>query len=223
MSHENDPDEDWEAGHAAERAAMVRDQLVARDIDDERVLGAIRSVPRHLFVPPDLRHLAHDDRPLSIGRGQTISQPYIVALLAQLTLGASRLRALDVGTGCGYQAAVLAALYDQVHSLEIIPELASEADERLRALGYGNVRVRCADARAGWPGSAPYDAIVVACAATRIPEALVEQLAPRGKLAMPVGSWNQELRVVEKLDDGSTRESSAGGVAFVRMIEAAPR
>jgi protein-L-isoaspartate(D-aspartate) O-methyltransferase len=206
---------DWEAA----RDEMVRVQLRGRDIHDERVLDAMRRVPRHAFVPEELRSSAYDDRPLPIGWGQTISQPYIVALMTQLALGDVRRRALDVGTGCGYQAAVLAELYPEVHSVEIVPELAEEARARLAALGATRVSVHEGDGRRGWPAAAPYDAILAACAAQEVPEALLEQLVPGGRLVLPLG-WSsfQELWCIEKRADGSLERRAAGDVAFVPMV-----
>ena len=202
---------------AARRAQMVRKQLEGRDIRDPRVLEAMGRVPRHSFVPPDLCERAYDDEPLPIGHGQTISQPYVVALMTQLTLGPHTRRALDVGTGSAYQAAVLAEIYDQVWSIENVPELSDAAAERLRELGYENVHLRCGDGHAGWSEAAPFDAIVVACASPEIPHALADQLAPEARLALPVGRFHQELTLVAKLADGSTRTSAQGVVAFVPM------
>ena len=203
--------------HAARRAEMVRKQLEARDIRNPRVLAAMGRVPRHAFVPPDLHERAYGDEPLRIGHGQTISQPYIVALMTQLTLGPQTRRALDVGTGSGYQAAVLAEIYDEVWSIENVPELSEAATGRLRELRYQNVRLHCGDGQAGWPGAEPFDAIVVACASAEIPPALVDQLAPGARLALPVGRFHQELTLVEKLPDASTRTTPQGPVAFVPM------
>jgi protein-L-isoaspartate(D-aspartate) O-methyltransferase len=208
------------------REDMVRVQLRGRDISDERVLEAMRRVPRHEFVPEDLRHAAYDDRPLPIGYGQTISQPYIVALMTQLALGeplahasAPLARALDVGTGSGYQAAVLAELVPEVHSVEIVPELAARARARLSALGYTRVSVHDAEGRTGWPDAAPYDAIIAACAARELPDALVAQLAPGGRLVLPLGGTSfQELWRIAKRADGSLERKPAGGVAFVPML-----
>jgi len=201
------------------REAMVRAQLEARDIRDARVLAAMRRVPRHAFVPETLRDFAYDDHPLPIGHGQTISQPYIVALMTQLALGDHPQRALDVGTGSGYQAAVLAELFPEVHSVEIVPELAEQARARLGQLGYARVCVHASDGRMGWPDAAPYDAIVAACAALEVPDALIEQLAPGGRLVLPLGgTWFQELWCIEKRADGSLERRTAGGVAFVPMV-----
>jgi len=204
--------------YARQRREMVRLQLETRDISDERVREAMRKVLRHCFVPEDLRGRAHEDRPLPIGYGQTISQPYIVALMTQLALRAPARRALDIGTGSGYQAAVLAELVDEVYSIEYIPELAAQARERLERLGYTHVSLRCGDAHEGWPEAAPFDVIIVACAPRDVPEVLIEQLAPGGRLLIPTGTTFQDLVLVEKLPDGSVRRSSEGGVAFVPMV-----
>ncbi len=201
------------------RDEMVRTQLERRDITNTRVLEAMRQVPRHLFVPDRLGPVAYDDRPLPIGHGQTISQPYIVALMTQLAQPGATERALDVGTGCGYQAAVLARVVREVFTVELVPELAEQAEQRLRELAIQNVTVHLGDAYAGWPEQAPFDVILVACAPPEPPAALLEQLAPGGRLIVPVGHLGvQELLRIEKLADGSTRESRHGGVAFVPMV-----
>lgn len=206
-----------------DRHRMVQTQLAARDIHDRRVLDAMRRVPRHLFVPEDLQDSAYADRPLPIGERQTISQPYIVALMTQLAQTKSDSRALDVGTGSGYQAAVLAELCEQVYSIEIIPPLAKSAAERLADLGHDNVTVRCGDGYRGWPEHAPFDLIILAAAPEHIPPALVEQLAPNGRLILPVGSSRQELILVEKQADGTTRQRTITLVAFVPMTGEARR
>ncbi|NLF68129.1 MAG: protein-L-isoaspartate(D-aspartate) O-methyltransferase [Candidatus Anammoximicrobium sp.] len=199
------------------RQRMVDVQLAARDIRDERVLDVMRRVPRHLFVPESQRESAYADWPLQIGGGQTISQPYIVALMTQLAQPKPESRALDVGTGSGYQAAVLAELCREVYSIEIIESLAVDARQRLGELGYRNVDVRCGDGYRGWPEHAPYDVIILAAAPAHVPEPLVEQLAPGGRLVLPVGGRSQELVVVEKQADGAVRQWSEIGVVFVPM------
>jgi protein-L-isoaspartate(D-aspartate) O-methyltransferase len=176
-----------------QRRAMVRGQLASRDITDADVLRAMDSVPRHRFVPEDLHQFAYDDGPLPIGQGQTISQPYIVALMTQLVRPRPGERMLEVGTGSGYQAAVLAALAGEVIGVERVPQLASAAAERLEALGYTNVSVVVADGSLGYPEKAPYDGILVAAAAPRIPEALLEQLAEGGRLVIPVGDSKEQM------------------------------
>ena len=159
---------------------MVEEQLKGRDITDTRVLDVMAKVPRHLFVPEEERPWAYADHPLPIGLGQTISQPYIVALMTQLALPRKAARALDVGTGSGYQAAVLAELVKEVCSIEILCPLADSARARLKGMGYGNVEVRCGDGYRGWPEKAPFDVIIVAAAPDHVPEPLVQQLAPGG-------------------------------------------
>jgi protein-L-isoaspartate(D-aspartate) O-methyltransferase len=208
---------DDEATYTRHREAMVREQLQARDIVDPLVLSAMRKVQRHLFVPPDLRAAAYQDSPLPIGLDQTISQPYIVAFMTQQAGAGPKKKALDVGTGSGYQAAVLAETCGTVFSIEILCDLATAATKRLTDLGYRNVEVRCGDGYAGWPEAAPFDVIIVAAAPRAVPEALVDQLAPGGRLVIPVGGLHQELIVVEKDEDGSVHRSSAGGVRFVPM------
>lgn len=205
------------------RQQMVEVQLAARDIRDERVLDVMRRVPRHVFVPESQRESAYADWPLQIGAGQTISQPYIVALMTQLARPQPESRALDVGTGSGYQAAVLAELCREVYSIEIVEPLAAEARVRLAALGYRHVEVRCGDGYRGWPEHAPFDVIIGAAAPAHIPEPLVEQLAPGGRLVLPVGEGAQELVVVEKQADGTTRQWTEIGVRFVPMTGEAQR
>jgi protein-L-isoaspartate(D-aspartate) O-methyltransferase len=200
------------------RQEMVRRQLESRDITDARVLKAMARVPRHRFVPVQHESSAYADGPLPIGQGQTISQPYIVALTLQLAKAETGKRALDVGTGSGYQAAVLAEIVEHVYTIEIREELARVSEERLQTLGYRNVTSCCGDGYAGWPDEAPFDLIVGAAAATEVPSALVDQLATGGRLVMPVGDPWQELTVVEKDPDGGLRQWSAGDVRFVPMI-----
>lgn len=199
------------------RRLMVEEQLVRRDITDRRVLEAMGRVPRHRFVRPEQRSEAYEDRPLPIGHGQTISQPYIVALMTQLSRPRPTSRALDVGTGSGYQAAVLAELVQEVYSVEIVPELGLEAARRLRELGYKNVKVRVGDGWRGWPEHAPFDVIIVAAAPEEIPPALIEQLAPGGRLILPIGGYSQTLTLVEKNADGEVSMREITPVAFVPM------
>ncbi len=205
------------------RDAMVREQMAARDIHDPLVLDAMREVPRHLFVPKRLEESAYRDSPLPIGHQQTISQPYIVALMTQLAQAAPGKRALDVGTGSGYQAAVLAEIVDEVYSIEILPDLAEQASKRLERLGYDNVTVRQGDGYAGWEEAAPFDVIIVAAAPSQVPEPLIEQLAPGGRLVIPVGNIHQELTYIEKHEDGSISRHAYGGVRFVPMTGEAER
>ncbi len=199
------------------REQMVARQLRGRDITDERVLAAIQRVPRHLFVPENWRKQAYDDRPLPIGHDPTISQPYIVALMTQLARPETHSRVLEVGTGSGYQAAVLAELAAEVYSIEIVCPLAEEASERLRSLEYRNVTVRCGDGYRGWPEHAPFDVILVTAAPDHIPQPLVDQLAVGGRLVVPVGEFFQELLVIEKDPDGTVRRRSIAAVRFVPM------
>lgn len=206
-----------EERYARLRREMAAEQLRRRDITDSTVLAAMERVPRHHFVPAGLRHLAYSDGPLPIGYDQTISQPYIVALMTQLADPQPGERALDVGTGSGYQAAVLAELVGEVYGIEIICPLAEQAAERLNALGYKNVTVRCGDGYRGWPEHAPFDVIILAAAPDHVPEPLKEQLAVGGRLVLPVGEFSQHLVVVEKLPDGSTRERTTLPVRFVPM------
>lgn len=193
--------------------------LIGLERLSERVLAAMAGVPRHLFVPPSLESRAYDNGPLPIGHGQTISQPYIVALMTELLRLLPKAVVLEVGTGSGYQAAVLARLVRQVYSVEIVPALAAEAAARLRRLGVDNVVVCQGDGYFGWPEHAPYDAVIVTAATPRIPLALVQQLRPGGRLVLPVGGVYeaQELRVVEKGADGTVIERGVLPVAFVPL------
>lgn len=210
----------------AQRLHMVERQLAGRGIDDARVLEAMRKVPRHRFVPEELAAQAYLDQPLPIGHDQTISQPYIVALMTQLARPQPGDRVLEVGTGSGYQAAVLAELAGEVYSIEIVTPLATRAALLLRRLGYANFAVRSGDGYAGWPEHAPFDAIVVTAAPARVPAPLLDQLRPGGRLVIPVGPVHavQELRVIEKRADGSLDERVVTPVRFVPLTgEAAGR
>lgn len=206
-----------ESGHSRSRMRMVEQHLAGRDIENERVLAAMKRVPRHRFVPEELQHRAYSDSPLPIGDGQTISQPYVVALMTQLAEPDAEDKALDIGTGSGYQAAVLAELVDEVYSLEIVEPLATEARERLETLGYENVIVRQGDGYRGWPEEAPFDIIIVAAAPGKVPQPLVEQLAPGGKMVIPVGNWFQNLLLIEKATDGTVSRQKLTPVSFVPM------
>ena len=185
----------------------------------EDVLDAMRRTPRDAFVPAHLRDLAYADRPLPIGYGQTISQPYIVALMTDLLRLAPGGRALEIGTGSGYQAAVLAELGHEVYSIEIVPALAKQAAERLSDLGYDKVHVREGDGYFGWPDAAPFDGIVVTAASQQIPPPLMEQLKPGGRMVIPVGAafLTQQLMLVEKLADGTVRTEALLPVSFVPL------
>jgi len=185
------------------RLRMVEDQLRARDIVDERVLEAMERVPRELFVPEGERHRAYADAALPIGHGQTISQPYMVARICEALSLSGGERALDVGTGSGYQAAVLAELGAEVHTIERIPELAEQARENLAAAGYDQVQVHIGDGSLGLPEEAPFAAIAVAAAAPGLPRRLYDQLEPRGRLVVPVGGrWGQRLEVIVRSPEG---------------------
>jgi protein-L-isoaspartate(D-aspartate) O-methyltransferase len=183
---------------ARAREEMVAAQIEARGVRDARTLAAMRKVPRHLFVPPDLAGVAYGDSPLPIGQGQTISQPYIVAFMTEALGLRGGETVLEVGTGSGYQAAVLAEIAARVYTIEIVAPLAEEARERLVRLGYRNVEVRAGDGYQGWPEKAPFDAVIVTAAAPRIPEPLKQQLKDGGRLVIPVGEEYQELIVVTR-------------------------
>lgn len=194
-------------------------RMTGRDALDPRVMDAMRRVPREQFVPLHLRPAAFSNGPLPIGRGQTISQPYIVALMSDLAALQPNSVVLEVGTGCGYQAAVLSLLAERVYSIEIVPELAAAAAQRLQRLGYTNVEVRSGDARNGWPEQAPFDAIVVTAAATQVPPPLLAQLALGGRLVIPLGPpyGYQELCLLEKSEAGAVTQRQVLGVAFVPL------
>ncbi len=201
---------------AAERAAMVREQLEGRDVRDPRVLEAMRRVPRHRFVPASQRAAAYEDHPLPIGHDQTISQPYIVGLMTQLLEVEPGQRVLEIGTGSGYQAAVLAELGVDVYSIEIVAPLGERARALLTELGYERVHVRIGDGYAGWPEQAPFDAVLLTAAPPEIPQPLLEQLRVGGRLVAPVGEGLQDLVVVTRTDTGYSRRTVAA-VAFVPM------
>lgn len=214
---------------ARERAAMLRaiadevlwtNRYLGKTALEPRVAEALAAVPRHEFVPPDMVHAAYDNRPLPIGHGQTISQPYIVAIMTDLLRPQPRHRVLEIGTGCGYQAAVLSRLVAQVYSIETVAELARDAAERLKRLGYANVEVRQGDGYKGWPEHAPFDGIVVTAAAPDLPQALVDQLAPGGRMVVPIGphGGEQELVLVLKEADGTIDRRAVLPVAFVPMV-----
>ena len=206
-----------------QRKQMVENQIRKRGILDERVLNAMAEIPRHRFVPDGLIDSAYNDCPLAIGHGQTISQPYIVALMTELVHPKLGDRALDVGTGCGYHAAVLARLVKQVYSIEIVDALAKDAAHRLSELGYRNIEVRVGDAYQGWIERAPFDIIVVAAAPDHVPAPLVEQLALGGRMVIPVGDHHQQLLLIEKQTDGQICQTYVAAVAFVPMTGAALR
>jgi protein-L-isoaspartate(D-aspartate) O-methyltransferase len=201
-----------------ERARQSLLNSLDREIADNRVVNAMRRVPREAFVPQGQYHAAYDDRPLSIGFGQTISQPFIVALMIQALELRGDEKVLELGTGSGYEAAILAELAQRVVTVECIPELAEAARQVLDKLGYSNIEVHVAGRTLGWPEGAPYDAIIVSAGAPTVPQALVEQLTLNGRLVIPVGSrWQQELLRVTKLRKGNEIEN-LGGCYFVPLI-----
>jgi protein-L-isoaspartate(D-aspartate) O-methyltransferase len=204
--------------YAAQRAEMIERQLRRRGIMDAAVLAAMLAVPRHEFLPEELRSRAYEDGPLPIGGGQTISQPYIVAAMTSALRLQPGDRVLEIGTGCGFQAAVLSHLAREVFTIELRPELASAASERLARLGYHNVHVHCGDGTLGLPEFAPFDGILVAAAAPEVPEPLLAQLAEAGRLIIPVGDAdNQELRLVEK-HAGEFSSKMLEGCRFVPLV-----
>ena len=208
----------WADPYAADRERMVREQIESRGIRGAELLRVLRATPRHLFVPIAGRRMAYDDHPVPIGYEATISQPYIVALMTELLAPRKTDRVLEIGTGSGYQAAVLSQLAQQVYTIEIVPELAKSAQRILSDLGYRNVTVRQGDGYKGWPEQAPFDGIMLTAAPPEIPQTLIGELANGGRLVAPVGAgWDQELVVIEKDANGRIRRRSAGGVAFVPM------
>ncbi|MEO8430504.1 MAG: protein-L-isoaspartate(D-aspartate) O-methyltransferase [Acidobacteriota bacterium] len=203
---------------AAGRERMVETQIAARGVRNPRVLAAMREVPRHLFVETAQRAHAYDDGPVPIGVSkQTVSQPYIVALMTELLDLGPNERVLEIGTGSGYQSAVLGKVAGKVYSIEIIPELARESSERLKRLGYANVTVKEGDGYRGWPEEAPFDAIIVTAAPERIPQPLLDQLATNGRMVIPVGGFFQELKVFTKDAGGKLTEKDIIPVRFVPM------
>ena len=215
---------------AKARAAMVKtvadevlwtNRYLGKTALDPRVAAAFAAVPREEFVPAELAEFAYENRPLPIGQGQTISQPYIVAVMTDLLHPEASHRVLEVGTGCGYQAAVLARLVAQVYTIETVGELAKDAAARLKRMGIDNVAVRHGDGRMGWPQHAPYDGIIVTAAAREVPPALIQQLAVGGRLAIPLGEpgGDQELVVIRKEADGTLDRRSVLPVAFVPLVK----
>ena len=206
-----------EDAYMKKREQMVAQQIGARGISDPRILQVMRAVPRHLFVPPAYRDDSYEDHPLPIGHDQTISQPYIVAYMTQAALLRPTDKVLEIGTGSGYQAAVLAEMVEKVYTIEIVPELAEESAQRLKSLGYENIFVRCGDGYQGWPEEAPFDAIIVTAAPATVPEELVRQLKVGGRMIVPVGSMEQELIRLTKTQEGVQKESLLP-VRFVPMV-----
>ena len=200
-----------------ERLRMVETQLRARGLEDERVLTAMATVPRHLFVPDEMASRAYADEPLPIGCGQTISQPYIVAYMTEaLRLGGGE-KVLEVGTGSGYQTAIIAEVAGEVWTVELVEDLSFRAKERLDALGCKNIRFRVGDGSAGWPDAAPFDGIIVTAAPASVPGALELQLAPGGRMIVPVGLGSQELVLIRR-DGDSFRREGLIGVRFVPLV-----
>ena len=203
-----------------ERAEMVRTQIEARGVKDAGVLESMMTVPRHLFVDQSLWPMAYSDRPLRISSGQTISQPYIVAFMTEMLQIDKQHVVLEIGTGSGYQAAVLSKLVKWVYTIEIVPELGKSAEKTLQRLGYDNVTVRVGDGYQGWPEQAPFDRIIVTAAPEEVPEKLVEQLKPGGRMILPVGSqWRgQDLLILEKDEAGNVITEQTFRVRFVPMV-----
>jgi protein-L-isoaspartate(D-aspartate) O-methyltransferase len=210
------PEESPQNIFAEERESMVKSQIEVRGVKDSLVLSAMRKVPRHLFVPEGWRDQAYTDGPLPIGEGQTISQPYIVALMTELLGLKGGERVLEIGTGSGYQAAILAEIAREVYTIEIVCSLAEKAEKRLKDMGYRNITVRCADGYQGWKEHAPFDGVIVTAAPDHIPQPLVDQLKVGGRLVIPVGDIFQELMVVIKTETG-IKKMNAIPVRFVPM------
>ena len=202
------------------RQAMIENQIIDRGVSDERVIKAMNDVPRHLFVKESLRDLAYADGPLPIGHNQTISQPYIVAYMTEILQPDTHHIVLEVGTGSGYQAAILSKLVNHVYSIEIIPELGKEATSRLDKLGYDNVTVKIGDGYNGWEEHSPFDRIIVTAAPEQIPKKLVDQLKSGGLMILPVGktSFGQDMRIVKKDRTGQVTTQETIPVRFVPMI-----
>jgi protein-L-isoaspartate(D-aspartate) O-methyltransferase len=202
---------------AAQRQRMVQQQLMTRGVSDSRVLAAMTKVPREEFVTPESRAASYEDGPLPIGYGQTISQPYIVAFMTEQLHPKLSDRVLEVGTGSGYQAAILAELVSEVYSIEIVEPLAKNAEATLQRLGYKNVHVKFGDGYKGWPETGPFDAIIVTCAPDKVPQALVDQLKDGGRMVIPVGDrFAQQLYLLEK-KNGQLKQSATLPVRFVPM------
>jgi protein-L-isoaspartate(D-aspartate) O-methyltransferase len=209
----------FEDPFSSPREKMVEEQIEARGIRDNNILRVMRATPRHLFVPAALRLQAYEDYPLPIGYSATISQPFVVAWMTALLEPAAAHRVLEIGTGSGYQSAVLSSLAHSVYTIEIVPELAHSAAQRLARLGYRNVTVREGNGYAGWAEKAPFDRIILTAAPKEIPKALLDQLAPDGRLVAPLGmGFSQKLTVIDKTRTGTLRMRSVGEVGFVPMV-----
>ncbi len=203
---------------------MVQDQLVKRGLSDQNIIDVFLNTPRHLFVSEPLTDLAYDDGPLPIGYGQTISQPYIVAFMTEQLRVKPHQIVLEIGTGCGYQTAILSQLVEKVVSIEVVPELASEAQQRLWNLGYENIETHCANGLFGWKSDAPYDRIMVTAAPKSLPQPLIDQLKPGGRMILPIGSsvFNQRLKILTKTEDGSIDICPSLPVRFVPLVDKSP-
>ncbi len=212
-NRQQDPQDDWKA----KARRMVETQIRARGVEDHNVLEAMKNTPRHLFVPENLRNQAYNDYPLPIGKGQTISQPYIVALMTELLDPGKNDKVLEVGTGSAYQAAVLSRLVDTCYTMEVVKSLAESARKRLQSLGYKNVKVKWGNGYKGWPEHAPFDGIIVTAAPEEIPQALIDQLKPGGKMVIPVGALYQELLLITKTQKGYQKREIIP-VRFVPMV-----
>ncbi len=212
-----EPQKPLEDPFSDDRLKMVDEQIYARGIEEPHVLDAMRNVPRHLFVPESFRSQAYVDSPQRIGHGQTISQPYIVGLMTSLLRLEGTEKILEIGTGSGYQAAVLSRIGSSVYTIEIREELADQAQGILERLGYDNIHFRVGDGYQGWPEEAPFDAIIVTAAPPDIPERLVEQLKVGGRLVVPVGRYFQDLMVITKTEDG-VKKRRVAAVRFVPMV-----
>jgi len=206
-----------EAEFAKRRERMVEEQIRARDVSNPRVLAAMRKVPRHRFVPAHAAAGAYEDHPLPIGHGQTISQPYIVAYMSEALEVTAQHKVLEIGTGSGYQAAILGELAKQVYTIEIVAPLADRARDVLKTLGYRNVQVRTGDGYAGWPEHAPFDRIIVTAAPDHVPQPLVDQLAMNGRMVIPVGRDYQEMVILTKTDRGVVQKRTIP-VRFVPLV-----
>jgi protein-L-isoaspartate(D-aspartate) O-methyltransferase len=198
--------------------SMVKYQIEKRGITNTDVLQVMRNTPRHLFVPPALSTMAYDDYPLPIGEEQTISQPYIVALMTELLSLKGDEKILEIGTGSGYQAAVLSQLVDTVYTIEIVESLANNAKTRLNNLNYNNVVIKQGDGYKGWPSAAPFDAIIVTAAPEQVPQTLIDQLKINGNIVIPIGDQWQELQLITKIDKDKTKKKTVIPVRFVPMV-----
>ena len=210
----------WDSGfdYVEKMDRMIKYQIEGRGVKDAKVISAMRKVQRHLFVPDEYKVHAYDDGPLPIGHGQTISQPYIVAFMTEVLDLQPEDKVLEIGTGSGYQAAILAEIVKEVYTIEIVKTLADEAKNRLENLGYKNINVKCGDGYKGWPERAPFDKIIITAAPAEIPAELINQLKIGGEMIVPVGSWIQELCLITKTQDGFSKKSLMP-VQFVPMIK----